>query len=197
MPRGRKPKAVSQLSYIQEYGIRRRLKVKTPEEMYEKAVEYFARCQASGDSIRICGLTLALGLSSRAVLDAYENREGYSEIVSWMKCVVEDSYEKELLGKHPVGAIFALKQFGWRDRPESSDESANNIAAVITAAIRAVDKHNEMKALENESNEFLDIQDMRLKQEFSKDNNDDKNNIKDNIEDNKVEEIESDTSDKQ
>ncbi len=61
----------------------------------------------------ITGLALLFG--SRQLLIDYENREEYSDIIKTAKLRVENSYEKELRGKYFTGAIFALKNFGWKD----------------------------------------------------------------------------------
>ena len=61
----------------------------------------------------ITGLALLFG--SRQSLIDYENRDDYSDIIKTAKLRVENSYEKQLRGKNSVGAIFALKNFGWKD----------------------------------------------------------------------------------
>ena len=72
----------------------------------------------------ITGLALLFG--SRQSLIDYENRDDYSDIIKTAKLRVENSYEKQLRGKNSVGAIFALKNFGWRDKQEVEMNTNNN-----------------------------------------------------------------------
>lgn len=80
------------------------------------AEEYFAKCKAEGESVLLTGLILALGLSSRESLDEYGRRPEFSDSVKKAKVRVEMEYERRLSSTSPTGAIFALKNFGWRDQ---------------------------------------------------------------------------------
>lgn len=73
----------------------------------------------------ITGLCLYLGFGSRSTLDDYEKRgEEFSYIIRKAKMRVEHRYEKGLQGVTPTGAIFALKNMGWKDKTES-DQNVN------------------------------------------------------------------------
>lgn len=67
--------------------------------------------------LTITGLALALA-TSRKVLMEYEERDEFSNTVKRAKTVVENYAEKRLFGNNATGAIFALKNFGWKDKQE-------------------------------------------------------------------------------
>ncbi|GAB2539957.1 terminase small subunit [Rufibacter soli] len=67
----------------------------------------------------ITGLALYLGFGSRASLDDYEKREEFSYIIKKGRARVEHGYEKALHMQSPTGAIFALKNMGWKDKTET------------------------------------------------------------------------------
>ena len=65
------------------------------------------------DRLTITGLALVIG--SKQLLNDYEGREDYQHIIRRAKLRIENKYELALSGKTPTGAIFALKNMGWRD----------------------------------------------------------------------------------
>lgn len=100
----------------------------TPEELMLKIDEYFESCKVKvdeigniishGDTITISGLAIYLGFESRQSFYDYEKHEEYSYIIKKARFKVECSYEKRLDSKNPTGAIFALKNMGWKDKHE-------------------------------------------------------------------------------
>lgn len=94
-------------------------KVKTPEEMQKLIDRYFS--ETPEQEWTITGLALACGFSMRQTLWDYAERPEYREfhdVVKKAKLKVQQSYEKDLRKRQVAGPIFALKQFGWRDRQE-------------------------------------------------------------------------------
>lgn len=87
----------------------------TDVEAFDKAVdEYFEK-----EAIPTwTGLALHLGFSSRDSLNDYKKKDGFSDSVKKALLRIEQKYEFSLYGKNPTGAIFALKNFGWKDRHE-------------------------------------------------------------------------------
>lgn len=86
----------------------------TPEEMQAKIDEYF-----NGDGPKtITGLALYLGFADRQSLYDYQGLEDYSCIIKTARTRIESMYEERLADPKPTGAIFALKNMGWRDRQE-------------------------------------------------------------------------------
>jgi len=67
----------------------------------------------------ICGLAYFLGFESRQSMYDYKNKDNrFSYIVKRAMLYMEKHYEQILQGKAPTGAIFALKNQGWKDKSE-------------------------------------------------------------------------------
>ena len=94
-------------------------KYKSPEEMQIAIDDYFATCDKENKPYLITGLALHLGFTSRTDLINYE---GYSlefhNTIKKAKTRVEAYCESKIFNHNPAGAIFALKNYGWKDRQE-------------------------------------------------------------------------------
>lgn len=101
----------------------RPLKIETPEQMENILNEYFKTTDEN--KITITGICLALGLDKSTFYD-YEKREEYKDIVKQARMIVENSYEISLRENGRTGDIFALKNFGWRDKVEYEDSGNKN-----------------------------------------------------------------------
>lgn len=106
----------------------------TPEKMQVSIDKYFddPPCRVlvtkDGEQIKvpcvtITGLALHLGFSSRQSLHDNEKRDGFSYIIRKARTRVENSYEMNLHTSQPTGAIFALKQMGWKDVEAAAPEA--------------------------------------------------------------------------
>lgn len=93
-------------------------KIGSPEEFDRLVDDYVAQCQADDEPITITGMTLALGFVAKQSLYDYAEYDGFSDSVKRAQSIVENAYEKRLSGHAATGAIFALKNFGWKDRQE-------------------------------------------------------------------------------
>ncbi len=92
----------------------------TPQEFDAKVEDYQEYCKENKEPVTWTGLALFLGFSSRQSIDEYLKYDGFSDSVKRAKTFVEWSYEKRLAGDNsPTGAIFALKNFGWKDKTET------------------------------------------------------------------------------
>ena len=89
--------------------------VATPEEFEAKANAYFAQCVADETRPTVNGLCLALGFSSRQTLLNYEEREGFVDTVKRARMRLESAWEGALAAPQVAGAIFWLKNQGWKD----------------------------------------------------------------------------------
>lgn len=76
----------------------------------------------------ITGLVLYLGFANRQSLLDYEKHEEYSDVIKRAKTRVEHEYEKKLSGDKPTGSIFALKNFGWKDKTELEHTAPQGIS---------------------------------------------------------------------
>ena len=100
--------------------IGRPLKFATPEELQAKIDEYFDNAKdADGNFKRVTITGLALHLdTTRDTLMDYQGRDEFSDTVKKAKLRVENFYEEHLMSRSVTGAIFALKNFGWKDTQE-------------------------------------------------------------------------------
>lgn len=64
------------------------------------------------------GLARYLGFESRQSLEDYKSKEGFAYPIKKALLRIEEIYEKSLFSKNAAGPIFALKNFGWRDKQE-------------------------------------------------------------------------------
>ena len=96
-------------------------KYETPEAFDAKVEEYQEYCIEKEEPVTWTGLALYLGFSSRQSIDEYLKYDGFSDSVKRAKTFVEWNYEKRLASGDgtPTGAIFALKNFGWKDKTET------------------------------------------------------------------------------
>jgi hypothetical protein len=106
----------------------------TPEQMEAAIEEYFNpiiygpenKCSIEPvpigteprQRVTITGLAYHLGFCDRQSLYDYETKEKFSCIVKRARLRVEMSYEERLAENSCTGAIFALKNMGWRDKTE-------------------------------------------------------------------------------
>lgn len=119
--------------------IGRPLKIETPEQMEKILNEYFKTTDEN--KITITGICLALGLDKSTFYD-YEKRKGYKEIVRQARMIVENSYEMSLRENGRTGDIFALKNFGWRDKVEYEDTNTKNgVMVELVEALKNVKKN--------------------------------------------------------
>lgn len=97
----------------------RPLKFKSPEELEEKINQYFTERKNDNLPFTITGLALALDTTRETLCD-YEEKDLYSDTVKRAKMRCEDYAETQLyIGKNQAGSIFALKNYGWRDKTET------------------------------------------------------------------------------
>jgi hypothetical protein len=74
----------------------------------------------------ITGLCYHIGFDSRQSFYDYENKPEFSYIVKRARLFIEREYEEHLTQGNTVGAIFALKNMGWKDKFEQ--EHSGSIA---------------------------------------------------------------------
>jgi len=102
----------------------------SPEELEERIHEYFnGRCNKRKQFISgipytvpvptITGLALFLGFESRQSFYDYEKMDGYSYTIKRARLFIEREYEEQLQIGNTTGAIFALKNMGWKDKTET------------------------------------------------------------------------------
>ena len=116
----------------------RPLKFKTVKELESKIEEYFDSCQdeiardddgnvitdKSGNAVwipkppTVSGLALALGFDDRRSIYDYKERPEFSHTIKNAIMRISDYAERHLYIGKATGAIFWLKNHGWRDTKE-------------------------------------------------------------------------------
>ena len=99
-----------------------------PEAFAKKVDEYFETEQ----SPTWTGLAIYLGFESRQSLEDYKKKEGFTYPIKKALLKIENTYEKGIQGKNPAGAIFALKNFGWRDKQEIDQKTEHSGGITIS-----------------------------------------------------------------
>jgi hypothetical protein len=103
-------------------------KYDTPEQMKEAIDAYFDNTPVATQTIT--GLVLALGFSDRQSLYDYQEKDEFTCIIKAARTRVEHSYEISLRGQNVTGAIFALKNMGWKDKAEVDQNITGNMGFV-------------------------------------------------------------------
>jgi hypothetical protein len=91
-------------------------KYKTDTELQEAIDTYFA---LDPEKPTITGLALHLGFVDRRSIYDYEESGEHSHTIKKARMRVENAFEKRLFEQSCTGAIFALKNFGWKDKTEN------------------------------------------------------------------------------
>lgn len=71
------------------------------------------------------GLALFLEFKSVAELERYEQKKNHRKALRYARLKIEAAYEQQLF-ETATGAIFALKNMGWTDKPEKAKSSASS-----------------------------------------------------------------------
>jgi hypothetical protein len=102
-------------------------KYKNPEELKRKIIEYFEFCGENDEKLTITGLTLYVGFVHLDTLDLYSGKgEDFADIIKRARLTVMNGYEKLALGTTPTGAIFCLKNMGWKDTQQIDHTNAGS-----------------------------------------------------------------------
>jgi len=113
-------------------------KFETPEELEKMIDQYFNECpdlvtKYTQDGTKfevptptITGLALYLGFCSRQSMYDYQKVDKFSYIIKKARLSIEKTYETILQHGSPTGAIFALKNMGWKDTQEIVTENKDN-----------------------------------------------------------------------
>ncbi len=105
-------------------------KYKTPEAMQKAIDAYFVQCDEEKKPYTVTGLALALDFADKKSLRDYQEKDEFSPLIKRAKLKVEMAYERRLSGANATGAIFALKNMGWRDQQHYEHGGSDLIAAI-------------------------------------------------------------------
>lgn len=119
------------------------LKYKTPKQLEKKIDEYFENTPL--ELYTISGICLWLQIHKDTFYE-YAKRDGYKEIIDMARLKIEYSYELDLRTKGRAADIFAMKNFGWKDKQEtdmniSTDEESSGV--ILLAPVLEREKLDE------------------------------------------------------
>lgn len=117
----------------------------SPEELEAEVEKYFKWVEGEydtennkwaryGEPATVTGLALFLGFADRQSLYDYSEKPEFSCIIKRARTRVECEYEKRLSGNNATGAIFALKNMGWRDKTEVDTNHSGGVKLIIEDA---------------------------------------------------------------
>jgi hypothetical protein len=95
-------------------------KFNSPEEMEKMGMGFIEECKKTDKPITITGICIRLDTTRQTLMD-YERKNEFADTVKRLKLHAENYAEETLYNKNGravVGAIFALKNFGWSDKME-------------------------------------------------------------------------------
>jgi len=126
----------------------RPLKFQTVEDMETQIQAYFDDCEKTSEPLTITGLAMALD-TSRETLMNYSTKEEYFDTIKRAKLIIENAYEKRLISNGRAGEIFALKNFGWKDRQEIDSNVNFNKSPVdeLISSIEDIKNENKQEIL--------------------------------------------------
>lgn len=90
----------------------------SPSLMQQSIDLYFKTCDAEKKQPTITRLCYELGFESRQSFYDYEEKPEFTYIIKRARLFVESGYEQNLQNQSCTGAIFALKNMGWKDKIE-------------------------------------------------------------------------------
>ena len=89
--------------------------------------------------VTVSGLAIYLGFASRQSFYDYEKTDKFSYTIKRARLFIEEEYEEQLQHGNVTGAIFALKNLGWKDKTEV-DLTATVTSKSEQVAISLVDE---------------------------------------------------------
>ena len=93
------------------------------EEMIPLLEAWEELIKSGAETPTITGLTLALGFADKSTLYDYAKKPDFSHSIKRAITIVELGYEKALKESNATGSIFALKNFGWKDKSEINHQN--------------------------------------------------------------------------
>lgn len=128
------------------------------EKMQQKIDEYFNNCpdfiilsafdKNNGEFVEykkytptMTGLAIHLGFVSRQSMLDYEEKPDFSCTIKKARLRIEHEYEKQLYMDKCTGAIFALKNFGWKDKVENEITATESTKEAFLQHLKDMDKN--------------------------------------------------------
>jgi len=112
-------------------------KFTSADEIYKAGLEYITSTIEQEKHLTFTGLCIALGVVKDTFNDYESGKydtdlEVFSGPLKDLKQRVENYAEQKLFGNNPTGAIFALKNYGWKDKQEIESNISGNIEVTFS-----------------------------------------------------------------
>lgn len=78
------------------------------------------------EPVTLAGLAHFIGFDSRKQLEEYERSGPFGYVISRCRLRIEAAYERKLHQQSSSGAVFALKNMGWKDKTDDSKDTGIN-----------------------------------------------------------------------
>ena len=127
----------------------RKRAITKPEQLTQALEEYALICKRLERPLTITGYLNHLGVH-RTTFDRTAEREGFGDVCKLVMQYIESGYEQCLtLLRNPTGAIFALKNLGWKDTQHVEiDTIMTSLNRIVTVAISYIPEENKEAALQ-------------------------------------------------
>lgn len=109
-------------------------KYETNDELQDAIDNYVKKIKDSKgkEKLTISGLCYELGFCSRQSFYDLEKDEKFSYTIKRARLFIESNYESKLTEQNATGSIFALKNFGWKDKQELEHGGVDGAPIQIT-----------------------------------------------------------------
>lgn len=107
-------------------------KYETPQQLESEVIAFFQHCMDNKSNPGVTKLALFLGFASRQSLFDYKQDKEFAYIIQRALLVVESHYEDALNTFRSSGAIFALKNMGWKDQVDQNiSQTITNVSPIV------------------------------------------------------------------
>lgn len=110
----------------------------TPEDFNAQVDKYIGYCIEVERPVTMSGLVLYLGFASNQDMAFYAKRELFSSSVFRAKKLVEFAYEERIHEPGCQGAIFALKNMGWKDERGVTGGDGKDLFGSLADALSSI-----------------------------------------------------------
>lgn len=153
----------AQTSNVPLKHIGRPLKYKTAKQIEEIGQKYIDKCKENGEPILITGLALALDTDRKTLIN-YQNNEMFFNTINKLKQQCECYAEEKLfVGNNTTGAIFALKNYGWKDKQDIEITHNVDITVKLENARKRLAATRMPEAIEAEITDVMPMQGIEQK----------------------------------
>ena len=105
----------------------RHTKYKNADELQKAIERYVAKCAKEKRPLTMSGLVVELDIARQTLYDWQEEGNQFSDTIKKALEVIERFWEERLGGANATGAIFWLKNRGWKDSSEVKHEGGIRI----------------------------------------------------------------------